>query len=345
MFSERLERLIEASLQDGQLTEQEKAAIIKRAEAEGEDINEVDIYIQSLQQKRQQELNLQAQQAATEEMVAQKKARETKQAAAAEEEKERAKLLRKCPACGTPIPAATNVCPNCGHIVEANDITKEISDLIKLINRCAPKEVDSEGHLDLTESIEKTIYDNDPAYHKIYDITGKRLDKEEYWIKSKYKELIDDLEIKYGENAVVKSFLLKERKRIVALIKTKCMDQIKYESVSCTNSCLTILRTEYAEFVEASFFDDCEKKIEAIRIKKEERKAQEKAQREAKRKTISGRISLWFSDYDNKAWAIVIAILIILAVLSFTISLWILIPTLIWLIVMPFFKKKIYEWL
>lgn len=57
MFSERLEKLIQASLQDGILTDQEKAAIIKRAEAEGEDIDEVEIYIDSLLQKRQKELN------------------------------------------------------------------------------------------------------------------------------------------------------------------------------------------------------------------------------------------------------------------------------------------------
>ena len=57
MFSERLENLIEAALQDGVLTDQEKASIIKRAQAEGEDIDEVEIYIQSLLQKRQQDLN------------------------------------------------------------------------------------------------------------------------------------------------------------------------------------------------------------------------------------------------------------------------------------------------
>ena len=48
MFSERLEKLIQSSLQDGILTDQEKAAIIKRAKAEGEDIDEVEIYIDSL---------------------------------------------------------------------------------------------------------------------------------------------------------------------------------------------------------------------------------------------------------------------------------------------------------
>lgn len=337
MFSERLERLIEASLQDGQLTEQEKAAIIKRAEAEGEDINEVDIYIQSLQQKRQQELNLQAQLAATEEMVAQKKARETKQAAAAEEEKERAKLLRKCPACGTPIPAVTNVCPNCGHVVESDDFSKEITDLIKLINKCAPHDVDSDGKADLTEYRSKSVYDKDPNSHKLYDIIDEG-SNDNYEIKSKYYELINDLEIKYGEVPMVKSFLTKERTRIAGLIKAKCLYFLEGGNyLNYVQSCLTILRGSYSDVVDATFFNDCEKKIEAVRIRN--------AKREAKRKTISGRISSWFSDYDNKAWAIVIAILIILAVLSFTISLWILIPTVIWLIVMPFFKKKIYEWL
>ena len=57
MFSERLEKLIQSSLQDGILTDQEKAALIKRAKAEGEDIDEVEIYIDSLLQKRQKELN------------------------------------------------------------------------------------------------------------------------------------------------------------------------------------------------------------------------------------------------------------------------------------------------
>ena len=57
MFSEKLEKLIQSSLQDGILTDQEKAAIIKRAKAEGEDIDEVEIYIDSLLQKRQKELN------------------------------------------------------------------------------------------------------------------------------------------------------------------------------------------------------------------------------------------------------------------------------------------------
>lgn len=52
MFSERLEFLIHNAVEDGQVTEKERAAIIRRAQAEGEYLDEVDIYIQSLLQKK-----------------------------------------------------------------------------------------------------------------------------------------------------------------------------------------------------------------------------------------------------------------------------------------------------
>ena len=83
MFSERLENLIKAALQDGVLTDQEKASIVKRAQAEGEDIDEVEIYIQSLMQKRQQELSQKN-----------KEERDVLNETIAQEEKERSKMLR-----------------------------------------------------------------------------------------------------------------------------------------------------------------------------------------------------------------------------------------------------------
>ena len=96
MFSERLENLIKASLQDGILTDQEKQAILKRAEAEGEDPNEVDIYIQSLIQKSQQSRR-------------QKEDEKDEQIA-----KEKKKAMgRVCPQCGRQIPALTLKC-ECG---------------------------------------------------------------------------------------------------------------------------------------------------------------------------------------------------------------------------------------
>lgn len=119
MFSERLERLIEAALEDGQLTQQEIDAIKKRAEAEGEDLNEVEIYIQSLMQKRQQKAQKEAADAAREEMVARKKAQEAQDKA--DEENEKARRGNVCPHCGTPIPPLTKICPECGKAVSGNE--------------------------------------------------------------------------------------------------------------------------------------------------------------------------------------------------------------------------------
>ena len=114
MFSERLENLINAALQDGNLSDSEKTAIFKRAQQEGEDINEVEIYILSLMQKRQQELN-------------QKNAdiKAAQSMADLEEEKERSKILRECPNCGKRIPYLTNICPGCGFIIDNAENVKK----------------------------------------------------------------------------------------------------------------------------------------------------------------------------------------------------------------------------
>lgn len=87
MFSKELENLIQATLADGQLEDYEKAALVKRAQAEGVDLTELEIYINSILQRREREAN-------------QKK-----------EEKERALNKQKKEAFG-------RVCPNCGAQVQ-----------------------------------------------------------------------------------------------------------------------------------------------------------------------------------------------------------------------------------
>lgn len=83
MFSKELENLIQATLEDGKLEDYEKAALVKRAQAEGVDLAELEIYINSILQRREREAN-------------QKK-----------EEKERILNKQKKEAFG-------RVCPNCG---------------------------------------------------------------------------------------------------------------------------------------------------------------------------------------------------------------------------------------
>ena len=44
MFSKEMEALIQATLEDGVLEDHEKAALIKRAQKEGIDLDELEIY-------------------------------------------------------------------------------------------------------------------------------------------------------------------------------------------------------------------------------------------------------------------------------------------------------------
>lgn len=97
MFSKELENLIQATLEDGILEEYEKAALVKRAQAEGVDLTELEIYINSLLQKRQRELN-------------QKK---DEQEQKYEKEKKEA-FGRTCPNCGKQVPPITLKC-DCGY--------------------------------------------------------------------------------------------------------------------------------------------------------------------------------------------------------------------------------------
>ena len=97
MFSPELENLIQATLEDGILEVKEKAALIKRAQAEGVDIAELEIYINSILQKRKREADKEKN--AKLEQIAQKKK----------------EALRKCPNCGESIPVMAISCPKCGY--------------------------------------------------------------------------------------------------------------------------------------------------------------------------------------------------------------------------------------
>lgn len=112
MFSKELENLIQASLVDGVLADKEKMALIKRAEQEGVELAELEIYIDSLLQKRVQ---------------TERVSREEKALA---HEKERKGNV--CHHCGTPIPPLTRTCPNCGVAVGSNETVgdKELTKLV-----------------------------------------------------------------------------------------------------------------------------------------------------------------------------------------------------------------------
>ena len=115
MFSPELENLIQATLEDGVLEDYEKAALVKRAQAEGVDLAELEIYINSILQRRQKELEKEKN------IKAQKKAQERKEA-----------LGRICPNCGKPVPPMTLKC-ECGF--EFNSANQNLSSVQMLSDK------------------------------------------------------------------------------------------------------------------------------------------------------------------------------------------------------------------
>lgn len=97
MFSKELENLIQATLEDGILEDYEKAALQKRAQAEGVDLTELEIYINSILQKRQREL-AQQENAKQEEL----------------DRKKKEDFGKVCPACGRQVSSLTLNC-ECGY--------------------------------------------------------------------------------------------------------------------------------------------------------------------------------------------------------------------------------------
>ena len=117
MFSKELENLIQATLEDGVLEEYEKAALVKRAQNEGVDLTELEIYIQSILQKRKKE---QAQE---------------EDAKQAEIDKKKMEALGPvCPKCHKQVPPMTLKC-DCGYEFTNNKKNSSVQLLFEKVSK------------------------------------------------------------------------------------------------------------------------------------------------------------------------------------------------------------------
>jgi len=153
MFSKEMEALIQATLEDGKLEENEKAALIKRAQKEGIDLDELEIYINSLLQKRKRELNKE------------NEVREEKNQQAMKEA-----FGQVCPNCGKQVPPLTIKC-DCGYEFTKGKTVSSAQLLFEKLNNIQL----TEAEIDSCSSVVKEEVDKE--YRVVYDANGNVVKK------------------------------------------------------------------------------------------------------------------------------------------------------------------------
>lgn len=136
MFSKELEALIKASLEDGVLEDYEKAAIVKRAKSEGVDLTELEIYINSILQKRKREHDL---------------AEDAKQEKI--DQRKREAFGKVCPNCGKQVPPMTLKC-ECGYeFIKKSSVSSAQKLQDKIANISAREEDEKDKIADMLNAI------------------------------------------------------------------------------------------------------------------------------------------------------------------------------------------------
>ncbi len=110
-----IENLINMALADGEVTEKERAIILRKAEALGEDIDEIEMILDGRIAILYKEQN------STHHNVPPKSNKEGD--------------LKKCPACGAPVQSFATKCSDCDHEFRNIDSSKTVNDLVKLLEK------------------------------------------------------------------------------------------------------------------------------------------------------------------------------------------------------------------
>ena len=156
MLSKELEEIVEAALADGVLTDKERAVLHKRAQAEGIDLDELDIVIDG--------------------RLAKMKRSEDWLRPAPPQNLANQKLgnIVKCPNCGAQVKGGSAVCTECGYAfsnVSANSSAEKLQAKLDEFNRRQEQRADSRGVVSsLMHGIGKELGGNKDTYKYKMDI-------------------------------------------------------------------------------------------------------------------------------------------------------------------------------
>ena len=193
MFSKELESLIQATLEDGKLEDYEKAALAKRAQAEGVDLAELEIYINSLLQRRARELN---------------QKREEEWNMLSKQKKEA--FGRVCPNCGAQVQAMTLRC-DCGYEFTKAKAVFSVNLLYDKLNSVTLTEAEEKTVKKATTAEEQDMLRKNMLIEKKISIIST------YPVPNSKEDLLEFLSISVSEANKKLSFL-EQKKNVFILV-------------------------------------------------------------------------------------------------------------------------------
>jgi hypothetical protein len=117
MYNEKLDKLIEMALIDGELSEKEKQVLFKNAEIMGVDLDEFEMVLEAKLFERQKSIE-------------QENPKETKAAPKSDKFGD----IKKCPACGSMVQSFQIKCIDCGHEFSNIESNTSINKLFEMLN-------------------------------------------------------------------------------------------------------------------------------------------------------------------------------------------------------------------
>ena len=192
MYNEQIENLINLALADGELTEKEKQILFKKAEAEGIDLDEFEMVLNSKLFEKQQTIKNVA-------------------PSVASPKSDKFGDVRKCPACASILQSFQTKCDDCGHEfrnVEAVGSSQKLFDLLQaatLRNSKALSDLEHQKNERLAALSQK--HNSDGALVKIFAGKSRAENQEE-----EREDLIRELD--HGRMNIEKS-IQKEKANII----------------------------------------------------------------------------------------------------------------------------------